>query len=645
MRVAIFLFSMVSLTAWGDTHFHPLFSDNALLQRNTTVPVTVFSDTAQSLSLSLDGKSLGSEQVIDGRWTYSLPAQQAGGPHTLTVTGDNVSLSIQNIYFGDVYLVSGQSNMELTMARVEEAYPTDVEQANYPLIREFTVPDTYDFNTPLAAPAAAQWKTAQTEDILTLSAIAHYFARHIYRYEGVPVGIINASLGGSPIEAWMAPQLLADYPQYLRDAAPFKESTFIEQTRQNDQVAADDWYGKLTRQDEGLTEPYWYSPEFDSADWQTFTVPGTPDFAKEGFTGSWWARKTVNLNVIPQGSVFLRLGRIRDADEVWINGVRVGNTTYHYPPRRYPVPDNVLKKGENTIAVRITANNLRTEFFPDKAYFIGTSQQRISLAGDWQAKPAVQVNEPAPEQTFIRWKPTGLYNAMIAPLTHYPLSGVIWYQGESNTDWPADYSDKLIAMMNHWRSKWQLPELPFFIVQLANYMAPQTAPEESNWAQLRTEQAQAAQSPNAHLVSIIDAGEYNDIHPVNKRIVGNRLASQARRAIYGRDVNAQGPQVTDVSVDGERVTLTITDPQGLRVTAGDGSGFTLAGEDGHFYWANVSHKEDTFTLSHPRVSNPVRIRYAWANNPVYSITDSQGWPLAPFEYKLNQAGKDAPTNE
>ncbi len=641
MRVAAFLLTLFPLPVLSDTHFHSLISDGAVLQRDASVPVIVFSDQTGTLSLALDQKPIGEATIKDGRWSLSLPQQPAGGPHTLSVSGDGVALQVDDIYFGDVYLVSGQSNMELTMDRVKEAYPQDVALADYPLIREFTVPDTFNFARTLAEPEPADWKTAQSQDIESLSAVAFYFARHLYRYKGVPIGIINASLGGSPIEAWMDPALLADYPHQLKEAAPFREETYIEETKQHDQNAAEIWYSALAQKDTGLESPAWYSEDTNTADWQTFSVPGTPPFAQAGYTGSWWAKKTVNLPFDPQSPVILRLGRIRDADEVWVNGVLVGNTTYHYPPRRYEVPPQVIRKGDNVITVRITGNSGNTEFFPDKAYFIGTDNRRVSLAGDWQAKPAASMEHIAPVQTFIRWKPTGLYNAMIATLTPFPLSGVIWYQGESNADTPDHYADMLTAMMDHWRAQWQQPALPFFIVQLANYMSPQVSPQESQWAELRAQQARAAQHDNAWLVTTIDAGEYNDIHPVNKQIVGERLALQARAAVYQDKVNNSGPKVTHVESLGSSVVITLDDPQGLREVNGPHSGFSLAGEDGRFYWASVTRSGDQFTLSHPKVSAPFTVRYAWADNPVYSITDAQGWPLAPFEYELNSNRQEA----
>lgn len=629
------LLSLFSTAALADTHFHPLFTDSAILQRHADVPIVVFSDDTDTLTLRLNDEVIGSADVQNGRWSLAIPAQQAGGPHTISVEGNDVSLAISDVYFGDVYLTSGQSNMELTLARTEEAYPEDVAQADYAQIREFTVPDAFDFTKPLSEPGESQWKKAQAEHIRSLSAVGFYFARHLHRYEGVPIGIVNASLGGSPIEAWMAPRLLTPYPQALEAAAPFKDAAFIEQTQQADQAAAQDWHSTLASRDAGLhDDPPWYAENADTSDWKTFTVPGRPDFAQAGFTGSWWAKKTVSLSRTPEQPMILRLGRIRDADEVWVNGTRIGNTTYHYPPRRYTVPQNALRKGDNTITVRVIANNGNTEFFADKAFFLGTDTQRISLAGEWHYKQAATMDDAAPTQTFIRWKPTGLYHAMIAPLTDFPLSGVLWYQGESNTGEPDTYAQKMLAMMDDWRQAWEQPDLPFFLVQLTNYMTPQTGPEQSHWAQLRDEQAQAATTPNAYVVTTIDAGEYNDIHPVNKRVVGERLAKQAQHAVYQRDVNISGPQVQSAAVNGSSVELTITDPQGLRMLTTAHSGFTLAGENGDYHWATLERDGNRFTLHSDNVDKPVTVRYGWADNPIYKITDAEGWPLAPFELSL-----------
>ena len=629
------LLNLLCFSVLADTHFHPLFTDNAILQRHTEVPVVVYSDDVSALTLRLNGEAIGAADVQDGRWKLALPAQNAGGPHKITVEGENVALTISNVFFGDVYLISGQSNMELTLARTEEAYPADVALADYAQIREFTVPDAFQFNHPLAEPSESHWKQAREDNIRSLSAVGFYFARHLHRYEGVPVGIVNASLGGSPIEAWMAPHLLTEYPDALQAAAPFKDDAYIEKVQRDDQNAANNWHNTLNSLDAGLNDAVpWFNENADTSDWRTFTVPGKPDFANDGFTGSWWATKTISLTQVPEQPVVLRLGRIRDADEVWVNGTRIGNTTYHYPPRRYTVPKGVLREGDNTITVRIISNNGNTEFFPDKAFFLGTDTQRFSLAGEWQYKQAATMQEAAPTQTFIRWKPTGLYHAMIAPLTDFPLSGVLWYQGESNTGEPDTYAEKMQAMMDDWRQAWQQPDLPFFMVQLTNYMAPQTAPEQSNWAKLRDEQSQAATTPNAYVVTTIDAGEYNDIHPVNKRVVGERLAKQAQHAVYERAVNISGPQVQSVTVEGNAMVLNITDPQGLRMLTSPQSGFTLSGDDGVYHWATLTRDGNRFILTSDEVSKPVSVRYAWANNPFYSITDAEGWPLAPFEHSL-----------
>lgn len=635
MRILAFTLLFICYPVLCDSHFHPLFSNDAILQRNTPLPVIVYSDKAVSLTLSLDGTAIATADVQHGQWSGPLPPQPAGGPHEIAVTGDGVDLRIHGVYFGDVYLASGQSNMELTMARVEEAYHDDVANADYPLVREYTVPDQYAFNHPLTEPGGAEWKKATAGSIRSLSAVSYYFARKLFRTEGVPIGIVNASLGGSPIEAWMAAELLTDYPDALAEAAPFKEPAFIQQTQRNDQSAAQAWYSELARRDKGLSAASpWYSPTTGYQHWSTFSVPGKPAFAYANFIGSWWASISVNLTSVPADPVILRLGRIREADEVWVNGQQVGNTTYQYPPRRYPIPTGLLKPGNNTITIRITSTDGHTGFIPDKPYYLGNDHERVALSGEWHYRVGATMPNPAPVQTFIRWKPTGLYNAMIAPLTSYPITGVLWYQGESNTASPADYAGKLVTLMSHWRNQWGNPTLPFFIVQLANYMTPQSTVEDSPWAQLRNEQAKAAATPHVYLTTTIDVGEYNDIHPVNKRDVGERLAHQALKAIYHLNVNASGPSLAKATKEDAKVYLTFADPQGLHISPQSPAGFTLAGKDGIFYWADLVHDGNTIVLSSPHVPHPVLVRYAWADNPIYSITDGDSWPLAPFELAL-----------
>lgn len=612
---------------------HRLVSQGAVLQRD--VPISLSGTTsASTVSLWLNDILIEQVKAYDNSWSVALPVQQAGGPYTIKIVAED-TLLINDVYFGDVYLTSGQSNMELTMARVKEAYPDDVNNANYPLIREFTVPDKYRFDGENSDYQSGQWKAATPEHISSLSAVAHYFARELYLSQGIPIGIINASLGGSPIEAWMAKTILKDYPDAIAEGEYFANEDNVATTQKQEKAAQNAWYAGINKADLGLKDTPWFTPELDDKDWQTISMPNDLPGFDSGFAGVWWLRKHIFLADLPSDPLTLRLGRIVDADEAYVNGKKVGNTTYQYPPRRYTVPVSALKKGDNVIALRVISNGGGTGFVPEKQYYLGNDKARINLSGDWQYKVSVESGR-TPSTTFIRWKPMGLFNAMIAPATVFPISGVLWYQGESNASRPADYSAKLSAMMNHWRSRWQQAELPFFIVQLTNFMQRHDQPGNSSWAQLRDQQYRASKLPNAALVVTLDIGEWNDIHPVNKREVGHRLALAAKKLVYKHAVTHTGPEVKSINRDGSAITITFSSAEGgLHANTPLQHSFALADKDGTFYWANAIIDGEKVTLTHPDVAYPVKVRYAWADNPEAGLYNRVRLPAPPFEHDLN----------
>ena len=629
MRYGYLLLALLISLPTQALTIHRLISDGAVLQRHQAIPITGTTD-ATTVKVWLNDTLIGEATAANQQWSVSLPAQTAGGPYILKVEAEETQV-IRDLYFGDVYLTSGQSNMELPMARVEEAYPDDVKDADYPLIREFTVPDEYRFDGENQDYSSGQWLTATPAHIAKLSAVAHYFARELHLSEGVPIGIVNASLGGSPIEAWMAKSLLTDYPDDIAAGEYFANPQNIQKTQQTEQAEQQAWYQALHELDKGLKDTPWFTPSLDDQDWQTLTVPGNLPGSESGFAGVWWLRKHVFLAEVPDAPLTLRLGRIVDADEAYVNGQRVGNTTYQYPPRRYTVPVSALRKGDNVIAIRVVSNGGSTGFVPNKMYFLGNDQARISLAGDWQYKVAA-TTENTPSTTFIRWKPMGLFNAMIAPATQFPISGVLWYQGESNASRPEDYRDKLTSMMTNWRARWQQPDLPFFIVQLTNFMDRHDKPTDSSWARLRDQQYKSTELDNTALIVTIDIGEWNDIHPVNKKAVGQRLAVAAQHLVYKHPVTYRGPEVSGITRDGNTLTLTFAHADGgLHTNTSLRQSFAIAGQDGSFHWANVQLSGNKITLQHPEVASPATVRYAWGDNPAAGLYNRAGLPAPPFE--------------
>ncbi|MDZ7870676.1 MAG: sialate O-acetylesterase [Rheinheimera sp.] len=627
----------------ADIRLPKLISDHLVLQRDQPLPLWGYAAPGESVTLRLNNTAAGTVTADqNGRWQLTLPPQPAGGPHLLAFLGQN-QLKVQDVYFGDVFVASGQSNMELPMARLAEAYPADLQNANYPLIRQFNVPQRYDFKAPQQDfPAtqqddpAGQWLVASPETIQHFSALAFYFARDLQQHSKVPIGIYNAALGGSPVESWLDEPTLRQFPDAYQLAQIYKSDRLIRDIEAADQVKNSRWYGDLAKNDAGLhAKTPWFSPALDDSVWADFQVPG---YRKDNFTGVWWLRKTVHLTAAQAAQArILRLGSIVDAEEVYVNGSQIGNTTYMYPPRRYALPQGLLKAGDNLLAVRVTVTNgaqNRSGFIPDKPYWLGTDSNKFDLTGQWK----MQTSSPAralPMDAFIRWKPLGLYNAMIAPLQTLPVKAVLWYQGESNVGAYQQYEQRFRAMIRQWRAQWQQPQLPVLYVQLANYLPKQPNPQQSSWAGLREAQAAVLTEPNTAMVVAIDTGEWNDIHPVDKRTLGSRMALAARALVYGENIAYRGPELHSLLRQGASLLLSFHNKeQGLVLKPG--RAFAIAGADGKFIWAEVALEDGQIRLSHPQIPAPTQVRYAHADNPDAVLYNGIGLPASPFSASLSQ---------
>ena len=613
-----------------------LVADGMVLQRNTPLKIWGWADPGEKVTLHFRQKRYSATADAEGNWQVALPQQAAGGPYKMEIRGEN-HIRLDDILIGDVWLCSGQSNMEYPLGRIMPPYGEPLHLQGNPLIRQFLVPQHYDFNTPQKDLDDGSWKTAVRDNLPEFSAAAYFFASETFRREAVPIGLINASLGGSPAESWLSESALKKFPQHYAELQRFKDAALIERIQQQDQSRIQAWYHTADKRDRGNAEYPWSSAQLQTGDWQQMTVPGYwADTAVGELQGVVWFRRAFNVPEELAGkAAILALGRIVDADTTYINGVKVGNTTYLYPRRRYTVPAGLLQAGENTIAIRITNERGRGGFVADKPYritFAAPDEQRsIDLRGDWQFKVGAKM-EPLASQTFIRWKPTGLYNSMIHPLENYAIKGAIWYQGESNVGRAEEYRQLFPAMIRDWRNR-RGNDFPFVYLQLANFLASSEQPGDSDWARLREAQASALTLPATAMATAIDIGEWNDIHPLNKREAGRRLALAAQTVAYDNAaVVGSGPQFKSMVIDGDRVTLKFDHTaSGLVARGGQLQRFAIAGEDRHFYWASARIEGNRVILHSDRVPKPVAVRYAWADNPSgANLYNSAGLPAAPF---------------
>ncbi|MBX2917050.1 MAG: sialate O-acetylesterase [Cyclobacteriaceae bacterium] len=641
MRWLIFLFAITSaLPTKAAIKLPRLVSDGAILQRDTELKFWGWGEPGEKVDLTFQNKKYSATTKSTGTWTIKLPAQAAGGPHTLLFTGKN-QVAVNDVLFGDVWVCSGQSNMELTMERVKEKYSDVIKTAAYPHIRQFLVADKYDFKKQHTDLDAGSWVSASPESIYNFSAVAYFFALDLYKQYQVPIGLINAALGGSPIEAWLSEDALIQFPNAYQELQRFKNDDLIKEIETTDRNRATKWYSDLNRQDVGLKK--WHQPDLQDLDWSNMNLPGYwADGALGNVNGAVWFRKKISIPTAWVGKAGnLWLGRIIDADSAFVNGKFVGSTGYQYPPRRYSFGTDVLRAGENVIAVRVINNSGRGGFVPDKPYFLSVGADTLHLSGEWKYKLGATM-QPLQGEPPVRWKPAGLYNHMIAPLLNYKIKGVLWYQGESNTRNAAEYEKLLPSLIRNWRTNWKQGDFPFLIVQLTNFMEAKAQPAESDWARLRQSQLNTLAIKNTGLVVTIDIGEWNDIHPLNKADVGKRLALAARKVAYHEsDMIHSGPIYKSYKVSGNKIIIEFSSMGSKLIAKGnDLRYFAIAGANKKFVWANARIEGNTVVVWSDAVEKPVTVRYAWADNPEgANLYNSEGLPASPFSTEYSRSVK------
>lgn len=589
-----------------------LVSDRMVLQRDTELDIWGWADPGEKVTVRFQGRHYDTETGADGCWHVLLPPQQAGGPFVLEVN----EIVIRDVLVGDVWLCSGQSNQETPIARLTDKFP-EINVSNNHMIRHYKVP-TQDVKGELREEIAgnAGWHSAIASDVMNWTALAYFFAQEAYEHTHVPVGMLVSSLGGSAIESWISQEHLKEFPQLLVDQAAFDSL-------------------KLARQDRGAGR--WQLPECDDSDWATMTVPGYWRENGADIRGTVWCRKTFDVPASMAGRhARLYMGTMVDSDSVFVNGTFVGFTSYTYPPRKYDIPAGVLREGKNVIAVRLTANGGNGGFVKDKRYAIVGDEAEIDLTGTWRYKTGIdqsEVQRLSARLANLDRTGSGLYNGMIYPIRHYRVKGAIWYQGETNAGNPAPYADYLKALITNWRELWQWPDMPFLLVQLPNFMEKKDRPTDSGWARIRDAQFRTALSvPHTELAVTYDAGEWNDIHPLDKKTVAHRLFLGARRLVYGEKVNASGPLYKDMQVDGDRIVLSFTETgRGLACRGKELKHFAIASEDRKFVWAKAVIRGNKVVVSSPEVKHPVAVRYAWSDNPSdANLCNKDGLLASPF---------------
>lgn len=636
--ILIVLYTIACLPVLSQVKLPRIIRDSMILQREAPVKVWGWATKNEKVSIRFNGQHATAKAGADGKWMVTLAPMKAGGPYTMSIAAAN-TITLKDILIGDVWLCSGQSNMVHQMELHGVTYAKDIAAANYPAIRQFWVENKTDMNGRHDDLSTGTWKWANPEDVKSFSAVAYFFARNIYEKYHIPIGIINASVGGTPIEAWMSEESLASFPSITATIQKNKDTAWINGLSRRAQAFRAGQPAQEIK-DKGLTGPTpWYNPAYIPKGWHTIAIPGYwEDQGIKDLNGVVWYRREIDIPASMTGKparVFL--GRIVDADVLYINGQQVGNTTYMYPQRRYNIPASLLKPGKNVFVIKVTNTNGKGGFVPDKPYYLFAGTDTIDLKGYWQYKVG-EVFEPRTGGGFFgiaaQNQPTALFNAMIAPLVNYALKGFVWYQGESNTGRAEEYAKLQPAQITSWRSEWKQGDLPFLFVQLPNFMDVSYLPGESQWAAFRESQLRSLSVPNTAMAVTIDAGEWNDIHPDNKKVVGDRLALAAEKIAYGeKNIVYSGPVFRSAVIENNKIILSF-DNTGSGLISSDGeplSQFAIAGADKKFVWANATIEGDKVVVWCDKIQAPVYVRYAWADNPDgANLFNKEGLPASPF---------------
>jgi sialate O-acetylesterase len=616
----------------GRLALSPLLSDGMILQHGVPVPVPGESLPMAQITLSFLGKTYKAQADSKGEWQILLDSHSPGGPYSMEISSENATISINDIYFGDVWLCSGQSNMELPMRRVRDDFPHEWNEPN-PLIRQFSAPQEWDFSTPRQRLSGGCWIRARADTLNEFSATAWFFAKQIFNTYNHPTGIILAAWGGTPIEAFMSAEALAAFPEKIALGKKYADTGFCDSLIREKQALIETWNNELAAADSGLTQG-WQKPQTDISAWDEMQLPG--DFAQTGadFCGVIWLCREFELNdssAAGTGGAKVWLGTIVDADTVYINGVEVGNTTYRYPPRKYAIPPGVLHKGKNRIVIRVVCCNGGggiTHGKPFRIFSDSESNNSIELSGTWKYRVGGSVGL-RPQEFFFQRQPTGLFNAMIAPLLGYPCRAVLWYQGESNDGNPNEYASLFTSMINDWRVKFH-SLLPFLFVQLPIFGEPEDNNESDSWAIIREAQASALSLPMTGMAVALEFGEWNDLHPVNKKGVGLRLALAAEKLIFKKQNTAPGPLLRCIRHNNGKLLLTF-DNCGKGLIADETPYISIIAGGNMYRVPAVIESPECLSADISKIGNPEKVLYAWARNPRdRQLYNSDGLPVVPF---------------
>lgn len=605
----------------------PIFCSGMILQRDTQNCIYGLDTEAQVVTVKFNGSEYTAKVEENNEFKIILPPVNAGGPYELTVIGSSEQ-TISDILFGDVYICSGQSNMELPIRRVLRVSKEEVSRTCEPTIRQYHIPATFNFVHPETYMYTSSWKKAIGEDLMDFSAVGYFFAKEIKDTYQVPVGLIMTAVGGSKVESWMNPSTLRSFGDCEKEVEDFKDINYFNTYIQNQQKAAGEWARELESQEVK------YQDQEDYRAWERCRIPSlVSDYTTESFQGSVYLCKEVYLEQEPEEAT-LSMGTIIDSDIIWINGSMVGRTEYRYPPRVYKVPKGLLRKGSNLILIRIVINNKNGGTVKGMPYYLDCDGKQLDLEGEWFYRVGKKVETPMPGVLFPPLLPICFYNTVVVPLSKLAMKGILWYQGESNTGDPDNYADKFAAFVRDWRSLFGWT-VPFLYVQLTNYSEPLSAYKDTGWAKIREQQWRNLKLEQVAMAVTLDLGESCDLHPQNKKEIGIRLFQAARNLIYQEKDVISSPLPLTAHKDGNRVMIQF-DYLSEANNQEDLHNFELAGPEGKYYEAHAKRIGNRVIVFHEEVSAPTYVRFGWYDNPTdINFYNEYGLPAPCFSMEVH----------
>jgi len=627
------LFLFVQKPSYAQITLPKVFGNNMVLQRGIKIPVWGNASPEARIIAELGTSRVSTTADKNGKWKVRFPKLDAGGPYELKIieagkAGSEIRL--KGILIGDVWLASGQSNMDWPVQQTMDAQK-EISAANYPQIR-FLVVEHDKKISPQTDITRGEWKVCDTSTVKNFSAVAYCFARKIHKDQSVPVGIIQSSRGGTPVEAWTSREKLLS--SSITQARILANDTLSQNDFTRDSLNSVELW-KNVYQPKNNADKIIPDPAYADTGWPTVEMPGVlHSFGIGQYEGILWMRKKLVLPKSFSGKdLILNLGHPEMNYSLYFNGKEICKTVWNSNrTHSYTIPANLLKDGENTIALRLAmlwgGGGLNG---PAEDLYLTDGASKASLAGKWLFQKGLEL--PGFLVYNYQYYPTVLFNSMINPLIPYGIKGFIWYQGEANDTAAYNYRKLFPMLISDWRQRWNQGKLPFLYVQLANYKQRKDQPSESEWAELREAQTMTLSQSNTAMACIIDIGEANDIHPTNKQEVGRRLALNANKLVYKQDCVASGPMFKSYRKDGNRVRISFTNTA-TGIKTNDGSkevkGFAIAGNDQQFHWAKAAIEGNEVVIYCDKVADAVAVRYAWADNPECNLINSEGLPAIPF---------------